>query len=291
MLSALYFLRDLCRHSGNAALLGLILLCAPAAAQTPDQTPDQTPVEPLEITADGVLEWDREAQILIARDDARAKRGDSEITADVLSAAYAENAASEFDISRLEAAGNVVITTRDSRAYGENAVYDLPSETATMTGGDLRIETPDQTLRARDQFIYRVEAGELRALGNAVLTRPKPDGTGKDTLEAREIRAQFTQNSEGDRILDRIEAYDNVVITTPTETITGSYGEYRSADNMAEIRGGVTIRRGPNILQGARATVDLSTNQSRLFGGRASPDSAGRVRGVFYPDSENGPVP
>ena len=45
------------------------------------------------------------------------------------------------------------------------------------------------------------------------------------------------------------------------------------------------ITRGPNILEGDRADVNLTTNVSTMKG---SPAAGGRVRGVFYPGSEDG---
>ncbi|MFD1331041.1 LptA/OstA family protein [Methylopila musalis] len=39
------------------------------------------------------------------------------------------------DIRRLEAEGNVVVTSKDQRATGQRGVFDMPSNTVTLTGG------------------------------------------------------------------------------------------------------------------------------------------------------------
>src|SRR5690606_17134882 len=97
----------------------------------------------------------------------------------------------------------------------------------------------------------------------------------------------FTENEKGERIPQALEAENNVIITTPEEVLTGSRGTYRADTNIAQVSGSVKIRRGPNVLEGERAQVDLTTNVSTMFGGGGTiTGSDGRVRGVFYPGSE-----
>jgi lipopolysaccharide export system protein LptA len=244
--------------------------------------------EPLEITADGTLEWSRDEKTFVARQNALAKQGDSSIKADILTADYREQkAGGGMQIHRVTAEGEVVIQSNQSQASGDRAVYDLDQGLATMTGDDLQLTSPDQTVTAQDQFEYWVAEGRLNALGKAKVVRPKPEG-GNDTLEADKISAVMKDNAKGARTLHSLEAIGNVVITSPTEKITGAYGIYRADSNRAEITGGVKIVRGPNILQGDRAEVDLNTNTSKIFGGAGA---SGRVKGVFYPDSEKKKAP
>ncbi|MEC9235126.1 MAG: ostA-like family protein, partial [Pseudomonadota bacterium] len=92
------------------------------------------------------------------------------------------------------------------------------------------------------------------------------------------------KDGQDTRELSRAEAEGNVVITTAEEKITGNKGIYQKDENKAEILGDVVITRGPNILKGTRAELDLLTNISRIFGGETS-DGDTRVRGTFYPDS------
>ncbi len=239
--------------------------------------------DPIEITADGTLEWKRNEKIFIADQNAVARQGDVSISATRLTANYRDTKGSGIEIYEMNAAENVIIRTQKSNAYGDNATYNVDQALAIMTGNNLRLISPDQTLSARDKFEYHITEGKLIAIGNAKIIRPKPEG-GKDTLKANTISAVFENNAKGERVLKQMEARGNVVITTPTEIITGAYSIYRAASNKAQITGGVTIRRGPNILEGERAEVDLNTNTSKLFGGGNTNDS--RVRGVFYPNSE-----
>lgn len=253
----------------------------PAHAQTAGTlNPDRD--EPLEITADETLEWFRDDQTFIARVNAVATQGQVSLSATTLTADYRETETRDMEIWRVAADGNVVIDSRETKAYGDHAVYDIDSGTAVMTGGDLKLVSPDQTVTARKKFEYWVANGKLVATGDAKVVRAD------DMLEAEKISAIFTENEQGERVLQTLEAVGNVVITTPEEVLTGRRGTYDAASNKAEITGNVKIRRGQNVLEGEKATVDLNTNVSTMFGGSAAgPD--GRVRGVFYPGSEKKP--
>lgn len=242
----------------------------------------QNSKEPLEVTADGSLEWHRESKKFVANKNAVAKQGDVSIQAATLTANYSEDGEQDINISRVDAKDNVIIKSRDTDAYGDNGFYDLDKGYAELTGNDLKLVGTDQIVTARDRFEYWVIDGKLVAIGAAKITRKNEQGE-INTLEADNITAFLIENDKGERVLDRLEADNNVIITTPSETLTGSKGVYEAKSNTAEITGDVKIRRGPNILEGAKATVDLNTSISRMFG---SGGARGRVKGVFYPGSE-----
>lgn len=257
--------------------LTLIALALLASAHT--ASAQEASKAPLNISADSTLEWDRTAQTFTATTNATAEQDGVSIAADTLTAAYATNkkTGNDFDIQTMTATNNVTITSDNNKAYGDQAVYKLNTKTATMTGNNLRLITPNQTITARDQFEYHVEAGKLIAIGNAKIKRPT------DTIEADTITATLRTNNKGERVLDTMTATNNVTITTATERITGQKGNYNARLEQAEITGGVTLTRGPNILKGDRAVIDLKTQISKLF---ASPSQGGRVTGTFYPSAE-----
>lgn len=240
---------------------------------------------PLEITADGSLEWQRDANQFIARRNARATQGTMSVSAQTLTADYRETESSDFHIWQMIAQESVVLQSNDSNAYGDRAVYNMDTGLAEMTGHDLKMVSPQQTITASDRFEYYVNDGRLVARGDAKVQRPA------DTLEADVIAATLKDTPQGERKLDKLEAEGNVVITTKTEVLRGDYAIYRSADNKAEIQGNVKLTRGQNILEGDRAEVDLTTNVSKIFGQQNAGGSAGQVRGVFYPSSEKKPQP
>lgn len=276
------------RHTYHFVVLATALFfgTVPAWAQTTGLTANSK--APLEISADGTLEWLRNDKTFVARQNALAVQGDSSVAAQTLSAQYREGKdSSGMEIYKVTAENGVVLKSRDSTAYGQKAVYNLDDGLAIMTGDNLKLVSPDQTVTARDKFEYWTTDGRFNALGDAVVVRPKPDGAGSDTLKADKISAVMKENEHGERALYTLEATGNVVITTPTDVVTGAYGIYRAATNKAELTGGVKIIRGPNTLEGERAEVDMNTNISTIFGDTNKP--TGRVRGVFYPGSQDSP--
>lgn len=268
----------------NIRILLIAIICVSAApfAFAQGLPSSNNSKEPIEITANETLEWLRNDKRFIARANAKATQGDVSIASETLTADYREGQGSDMEIYKMKAVNNVVITSRENKAYGQEANYDVDQGMAVMTGDNLKMTAPDQTVTARDKFEYWVADGRIIALGNAMIERPKLTG-GKDTLRADKISALLKENAKGERVLHSMEAIGNVVITTPTEVITGAYGIYKADTNKAEITGNVIIKRGPNILEGEKAEVDMTTNTSRMFG---SPQNGGQVRGVFYPSSE-----
>lgn len=251
--------------------------CAGAFAQQ-KSNPDKS--EPLEITADESLEWHRNENFFQAKKNVKAVQGQTTLNAALLTARYREGKSKGMEIYTIEADGNVRIDSAENKAYGDKATYDIDKGYAVMTGKNLKLVSPDQTVTARDRFEYWVADGKLTAIGNAVAIRAE------DRLEASQIIAFFSEDANGQRSLKRLEAHDNVIITTPTEVLKGDNAVYTADRNEAELLGNVTITRDPNILQGERAVVDLNTNISRIFGGNAEKSGGGRVRGVFFPGSE-----
>lgn len=216
---------------------------------------------PLEITADGSLEWDRDHKKMLAEGNALARQGTTSIAADTLTADYRDGAPDGGglgnEIWRLTAQGNVRIETANSRAFGTHAVYDIDQGTVTLTGA-----TPGDSAKG-------LRAKVLHA---------------GDTLESDTLTAFLdAQGPEGRKSLDRVETKGRVVITTPTERVEGDRGVYVAATQIATLTGNVRITRDKNVLEGYKAEVNLATNVSRLFG---SDEPSGRVRGVFYPEKD-----
>lgn len=266
-------------------LLFLLCVFTSTAHISPYAQTASTGNEPLEITADSMLEWSRNNNQFVAEGNAVAKQGDVSVSAQSLLADYRDKSGgndSGLDIWQVTATNNVVITSRENKAYGQKAVYNLDKAQAIMTGNDLKLVSGQQTVTANERFEYWTEDGKLLAIGRAKMSQRKPSG-GTDTLEADIITATLHNNTQGKREIETLEAEGNVVITTPQEKITGNYGIYHKATNTAEITGDVVIRRGPNVLEGAKATVDLNTNVSRMYG---KPSGQERIRGIFYPGSQ-----
>lgn len=248
-----------------------------------------TAQQPLEITAQKALEWNRDKKQYVARQDARAVQGDFSVQAETLTADYREGPDGGTEIYRLTAEGRVFIASGPSSVSGERAVYEIDQGKAVVTGSDLKMTGQDMVVTARERFEYYATDNKIIAVG-----RPKVV-SGKDTLEADEVTAWLDRGTSGTQSisgsgmggsLKRAEAKGNVVIVTSGETATARSAVYDVAGGKAELIGSVKVKRGQDMLEGERAEMDLATKVSHMFG---SGGKEGRVKGVFYPGKAKKP--
>jgi len=294
------------------AMLALLLLAAPAWGQSLDLSQGG----PVEITSDDGIEWRQADQVVIARGNARAVRDGVTVDADRLIARYrprsgaqaaqpqpaaAASPVSGSEIWRLEAEGNVRITSANERATGSRAVYDMDQAVMVLSGQGLGLETPEQTITARDSLEYWPQRRMAVARGGAVVTTTDNRRVAADTLVAHFLEdpaggqaqpARPTQAAapgqaprpgglpgpgEGSKI-ESDEAFGNVEISTQDEDVRGERGVYSPQTGMARLIGAVRITRGDNQLNGQEAIVDLKSGVSRLV---SAPGQ--RVQGLIVP--------
>ena len=267
---------------------------------------------PVEVSADSGIEWQQDAQLYIARGNAIAKRGTTEVHADTLTAHYrpSKGAGGETEVYRLDADGHVMIKGPTQTVVGDQAVYDVDQQIGIVTGKTLKLTTPSDVVTARDSFEWYDAKQISVARGDAIAVRdtkrlradvltahmtkekPKP---GENQPEAKTSKAvPATANAktgakagplgdgdEGSRI-SRIDAQGNVLVSTPTDIGRGDYGVYNADTGIVTLLGNVTITRGPNAIKGEYAVVDLNNNVSRMMPGPSTPGTpASRVEGLF----------
>ena len=305
-----------------ALLLALAALAGPVAAQGIDLSRGG----PVDVTATDGIEWRQAEQVVIARGDARAVRGGSAVDAERLLARYrpsrgrggaaAPAAAPEAalgggsEIWRLEAEGNVRISTATDTARGDRAVYDIDQAVLVLSGRSLSLNSAQQVITARDSLEYWSGRRMAVARGDAlVVDRQEDRRIRADTLVAyfledapgaaagaparppppvRPAAAPGGREAPGAGRIDRIEAFGNVEIRTAAEVVRGDRGVYSPATCMARLLGTVRITRGDNQLNGREAIVNMCTGVARLV---SSP--GGRVQGLIQPnqDSSGGASP
>lgn len=308
----------------------LLTIAAPAAAQQLDLSHGG----PIDITSRDGIEWRQTEQMVIARGDARAVRGNVTVTADRLTAWYRKKDGSApaagnqppapaaglagdtstegNQIYRLQADGHVHIFTATDQAQGDKATYDLDQSVLVMTGRDLKLTTPNNVITAKDDLEYWPQKHMAVARGNAVVvttdakrvaadtlvayTSDNPPPNGAATPVSTGAKASGPKASGGkpsggqssdDPLaasgkLQRVEAFGNVSVRTPTDTVTGDRGVYVPDTGMARLGGNVRITRGQNQLNGAEADVNMKTGIATLV---ARP--AGRVHGLVVPNDDS----
>ncbi|MEC7490065.1 MAG: LptA/OstA family protein [Pseudomonadota bacterium] len=225
--------------------------------------------KPLEITAEKGIEWQQKAKAYIARGNARAVQGNVSVYADTLTAHYRERPDGHTQIWRIAAEKKVRIITPTQRAYGDKGVYNVDSGVLVLTG-NVRLDTDNDRITARDSLEYWEKRGLAVARGDAIAIR------GDNRLRADVLRAHFEKDEKGKASVRFVDAIDNVVITTPDEIVRSNRGKYDVKTGIARLTGSVRITRGNNQLNGANAEINLNTGVSKLFG-----DGKGGVRGIF----------
>jgi lipopolysaccharide export system protein LptA len=275
----------------NRAAAPLAILCAvaslvmvaPAWAQGIG-LPNQNRDAPIEIHADHGIEWRQDIQAYIARGNARAVQGDVSVLADTLTAYYrkAEPGAAPrgetsvggasqggSEIIRIDADGNVRIVSPRQTAYGAKAVYDVEKSILVLTGKP-RMVTETDEITAQRSLEFWEQRSMAVARGDAIAVR------GDKRLRADVLTAHFKDDAEGKAQMQRIDAFDNVLISSPTEIVRGRQGVYDVKTGIAVLKGSVKITRGEDQLNGDGAEVNLNTGVSKLL---SDPDS--RVTGSF----------
>ncbi len=181
------------------ALVGAFFSRAPLALAAGLSLGGNGSNSPVEIRAQSGIEWQQKAQVYIARGHAVAKRGESELKADTLTAYYrsvkkapgegqnpppqgagkgggkggAEGliAGSNAEIYRIDADGHVVIKSPTRTVVGDHAVYDLDRGIAVITGKNLRMTTPQEVVSARKSLEWYARKEIAVARGDAVAIR------------------------------------------------------------------------------------------------------------------------
>ena len=186
------------------------------------------------------------------------------------------------EIYRMEADGNVRIATETQTAYGDHAVYDVDKALLVMTGKHLKLETPRDTVTARDSLEWYDDKQLAVARGDAVSIRE-----GK-RLAGDVLTADVDKDQNGSSHISRIDAQGNVLVSSLEQIARGDAGIYNVDTGIATLTGRVTLTKGDNELRGQYGVVDLNNNVSRLL---SSPPSAKlteggpppRVAGILMP--------
>ncbi|PWC56755.1 hypothetical protein TSO221_01110 [Azospirillum sp. TSO22-1] len=251
---------------------GLTLAALPAAAQT---LPGGPGGQPTDINADQAIEWHQDVKAYVARGNASAKRGETTLYGDVLTAYYREGGPGKGnEVFQITSEGNVRLIGPTQQVYGDKLVYDMDRKVAVVTGKDLKLITPTDVVTARDTLEYYEGQGFAVARGEAVAVRTDR------RLRADVLIGQFAKGPDGKTAMNRIDGSGSVVVTTPTDVARSDKLVYSVPDNTAVLLGTVRITRGDNQLNGDAAEMNMATKVNRVIAG---PASGGRVKGLLIP--------
>jgi lipopolysaccharide export system protein LptA len=267
--------------------------------------------KPLEVFADQGIEWHQNESTYIARGNARAVKGDTTVYGDTLTAHYRKAASGATEVWRVESNGNVRITTPTDTAFGDRAVYTIDNGVLVMTGKNLRLNTPREKITARDSLEYWEQKDLAVARGEAIVVtdgrriradvltaqfknadqraatptsaKPTPAKPGaKPPARPNQKPAPQGASTRDESRLHRLDAFGNVIITTPEEVARGNRGVYMEETGIANLMGSVKITRGQNQLNGEAAEVNLRTGVSRIVS--TNQGTGGPVRALIVPE-------
>ena len=117
------------------------------------------------ITARDSLEYWDKRQIAVARGNAEAKKDDRTIRADILIARFEEDSEGSLVAKRIDAVGNVFITTPEDAARGDEGIYNVDSEIATLQG-NVRITRGENQLNG-EQAEVNLKTGISKLLASS----------------------------------------------------------------------------------------------------------------------------
>ncbi len=232
---------------------------------------------PMEVFADEGIEWEQERKLFTARGNARAVRGEVEVTADLLRAYYREKPGGGSDVWRLDAEGNVKISSPGETAFGDEAIYDIDNAILVLKGRKVRFVTAEDEITADRQLEYWETKQMVVARGNAYAVR------GAKRLRADVLSAHLRKNKRGKTKIYRVDAFDNVHIVAERDTITADRGVYDVESGIATLTGSVKLSRDDNQLNGCSAQVNLNTGISKLKSCAGLGTGKSRVQGLFHP--------
>jgi len=259
---------------------------SPVSAQGMDMTSGSGGL-PLSIDASGGIEWNQKEKVFTAAGPAKATRGDMVLDADELRAYYRELPTGSSEIFRLDAIGNVRITTPGRVATGGYAVYDVDKSVIVLKEGNpVKMISGADVISADGQLEFWEQKDLAVARGNAVAVHADK------RIQAAVMTAHFIKTKAGKTEVGRIEAFDGVRIDTKSEQVFSDQAAYNVPTGLARLTGSVKIKRGDNILNGCSADIDLNTGINRLNtcpGEKASGQQktgstpTSRVHGVLSP--------
>jgi lipopolysaccharide export system protein LptA len=289
-----------------AALTLAALMLATGSARS--QGIDLTQGGPIQITARDGLDWRQAEQVVIAKGDAKAVRGNVTVTGDRLFAWYrrkggdpapapqqvatgvaAADDSEGNEVYRMRAEGNVHIYTQTDQAWGDQATYDLDEAVLVMTGHALKLTTPNDTLTSRDTMEYWSQKHMAVARGDAVVVTNDARRISADTLVAYTVPPAPAGTKAGSTGSTRGS-------TTPGSAPTGSTqtgSEHAGAASAAPPHGQTaTTQSGQSA---AKTTGDPLTDMAgklqrvEAFNNvsvRTVTDIVTGDRGVYVPDTD-----
>lgn len=241
---------------------------------------------PLEIDAEQGIVCEQHENKCTARGNVVVIQGDTVLNCDQLTAYFRGNGEQQKsqELIRLEAKGQVKIISKSKKQHcqAQQASYNISNGEITLKGSPLILETGDMMLTAHDTLQYFEKTQEAFAKGNALIQRKE------GILQADEIQASFSKESDGKLALKKAQAKGNLIVTTSHQTIKGEKGIYTRATDLVQLEGKVTVihAKGNQGVQmkGEYAELYLASGKSRLSAVKPGETATRKVKILLVPN-------
>lgn len=241
---------------------GLIALAASTMGAAHAQSLMQGGDDPLNLTAESLV-WHRDGNKMVATGNARVIRSGVELRADTLTAHSRKNKTGDGDqFYRVDAEGNVQIISKNERVFGDRGEYKIDDQNFVLVGNNLRIESNQGLITARDQLEYWEAKQQFVARGEAIIVKDDK------RLRADILLALLGADAKGKQEIQQVNVWGNVLISTASEIVQAGKGVYNVQTGIVRLQENVKITRGKTQLNGNEGEVNLNTGISRLTGGK-----------------------
>jgi lipopolysaccharide export system protein LptA len=200
------------------------------------------------------------------------------VLGNVLRAFYTPRKGGGTDLTRLDAEGNVKISSPTQIITGQAGVYDMIQAILVISGRQVKFVSGTDVITANQQMEYYERKQMAVARGGAKAVHDNK------SLSASTLVAHFRKTKNGGSEIHQVDAFENVNIVTPKDHVRSDKGVYNVTRGIATLVGRVRISRGENVLSGDKAEVDLNTGISKLLmEPGVSSATRGQVRGLIQP--------
>ena len=159
---------------------------------------------------------------------------------------------------------------RDQPVKIDAATLEVRDKDKVATfGGNVHLVQGDTTLRCRTLVVFYDQ-----------------DGGGAGTSGT--MKAAAPVGPGGNQSIKRLEAKGGVIVTQKDQTATGENGVFDMKANTVTLIGKVVISQGPQVIEGDRLVVNLTTGVSRVECD-SNPGKQCRVRALLHPNSASKP--
>lgn len=259
----------------------LLALALTTAVHAQGNGLDMSKGGPIEVTSREGIEWRQGDQVVIARGDARAVRGDVTVMADTLTARYRRKAGTAAapaptpvstgsvisggdtganEIYRLEADGHVKIFNPTDIAVGDHAVYDIDQAVLVMTGKNMSLTTPNHVMTARDTMEWWSQ--KHMAVGRGLATVTTADGK----RLAADVLVGYTAPDNAPPPATPASAAATSTPSSAARPANSSAAAAAGKLQKVEAFGHVEVRTATETITGDRGVYVADTETSRILG-------------------------